>query len=77
MSEALGAVIRHAFETMQLNRLEGRCDSDNRASARVMQKNGMLLEGIHRQQQYSNGSYRDMMVFAILREEWQAQQTIM
>ena len=43
---------------------------DNHASARVMSRNGMSLEGLHRQLLFRNGNFRDMMVFAILRQEW-------
>ena len=35
-----------------------------------MERNGMSLEGIHRQSMFRNGGFRDMMVYAILRQEW-------
>lgn len=77
MTEALRAVIDYGFGTVGLNRIEGVCDRDNRASARVMQRSGMLLEGIHRQQKFAHGAFRDMMMHAILRQEWEAKGFIM
>ena len=69
MPEAVRALIRFGFDTMNLNRIEARCIVENTASARVMEKAGMAYEGTLRQREYIKGAYRDMKLYAILKEE--------
>ena len=70
MTEAVEAIIRFGFERMRLNRIEARCDALNIGSARVMEKAGMQHEGTLRQWFVAEGEYRDMKLYAILRQEW-------
>ncbi len=67
--EAVRAMIRFGFERMDLNRVEARCVAENAASARVMEKAGMAYEGTLRQREFLKGAYRDMKLYAILRDE--------
>ncbi|MCC3431018.1 MAG: GNAT family N-acetyltransferase [Microcoleus sp. PH2017_04_SCI_O_A] len=60
MSEAVNAIIEFGFREMLLNRIVGRCEVNNIASARVMEKVGMQLEGILRQQLFVKGRYWDV-----------------
>jgi [ribosomal protein S5]-alanine N-acetyltransferase len=69
MPEAARAMIRFGFERMSLNRIEARCIAENVASARVMEKAEMTHEGTLRQRELIKGAYRDIEVYAILREE--------
>ncbi|MCC3467636.1 MAG: GNAT family N-acetyltransferase [Microcoleus sp. PH2017_06_SFM_O_A] len=48
----------------------GRCEVNNIASARVMEKVGMQLEGILRQQLFVKGRYWDLKIYSLLREEF-------
>ena len=48
MTEAVLGVIRAAFNDGTIRRVDALCDVDNVASARVMEKAGMTLEGILR-----------------------------
>ena len=70
MPEAVRAVIHFGFEELDLNRMESRCISENTASARVMEKAGMVYEGTFREREFIKDSYRDMKVYAILRREY-------
>ena len=70
MSEAVNAVIEFGFREMLLNRIMARCEVNNIASARVMEKVGMQLEGILRQQLFVKGRYWDLKIYSILREEF-------
>lgn len=45
MTEALRAVVGFAFSLPNIYRVAAICDTENRASARVMEKAGMILEG--------------------------------
>ncbi len=69
-SEVVRDLIKFAFETLQLNRLEGRCLLENTASAHVMEKARLTLDGILRQQLYLKGAFRDLKVYSLLRKEW-------
>ena len=70
MSEAVNAIIEFGFREMLLNRVMGRCEVNNIASARVMEKVGMQFEGILRQQLFVKGKYWDLKIYSILREEF-------
>lgn len=70
MSEAVNAVIEFGFREMSLNRIMGRCEVHNIASARVMEKVGMQMEGILRQHLFVKDRYWDLKIYSILREEF-------
>ena len=72
MTEAAGLVVDYVFSTERVNRLEIRCDVENRASARVAEKLGFTHEGIARQATLSRGTHHDMHQYALLRSEWVA-----
>jgi [ribosomal protein S5]-alanine N-acetyltransferase len=48
MTEALSAAVAWARTTPHLHRLWAVCDVDNPASARVMEKSGLVFEGVLR-----------------------------
>ncbi len=65
-TETAQAIIRFGFEYWRLNRIEGTCMVENSASARVMEKTGMTLEGVLRQYVYVKGRSHDMKLYSIL-----------
>ncbi len=69
-TEALKEVIRYSFANCGLNRVQGLCKVENSASARVLEKAGMKLEGILRDYRFEKGRFWDMKVYSILRREW-------
>jgi ribosomal-protein-alanine N-acetyltransferase len=68
-TEAAQAVIRAGFTRYGLNRIEGTCMLGNVASARVMEKVGMRYEGLLRQYVLAKGTFHDLKLYAILRED--------
>lgn len=76
-SEIVNSLVRFGFETLQLNRLEGRCLVENVASAHVMEKAQLSLDGILRQQLYLKGAYRDLKIYSLLRQDWLNLSTVM
>ena len=70
MPEAVRAMIRFGFESLDLERIEARCIAENTASARVMEKAGMIYEGTLRGRELIKGAYRDMKFYAVLRREY-------
>ena len=69
MAEAVATMISFGFREMSLNRIEARCIAENTASARVMEKAGMLYEGTLRQRELIKGEHRDIKIYSILRDE--------
>lgn len=69
-TEAFAALIRHTFLEMHIHRIEARHDTENPASGRVMQKCGLRPEGVQRGKVFNKGSYRDVAMWAILREDY-------
>lgn len=70
MTEAVRAMVDYGFNTLRLNRIEARCDVENTASWRVMEKVGMKFEGVLRQNIILHGRPRDARMYGILHEDW-------
>jgi ribosomal-protein-alanine N-acetyltransferase len=70
MTEAVREVVTFGFEKMKLNRIEVRCMLANIASEKVLKKVGMKCEGIMKKQAFAKGSFHDLKMYAILREEY-------
>jgi len=70
-TDAASIIIASAFETYPgLNRVRARADARNLASTRVMEKLGMMREGLLREDRLSRGELIDEVVYGILRSEW-------
>ena len=73
-TQALGAVVDVSFRRLPFNRLEAQHDVRNPASGRVMEKCGLRREGILRGRVRNKGEYVNVVLYAILREDWQKAQ---
>jgi RimJ/RimL family protein N-acetyltransferase len=69
-TEAAALMVRHAFETLNLNRVSLKVFENNPRGMRAYEKVGFKREGVLRQEQYRDGRYWDTIVMGILREEW-------
>lgn len=67
MTEALRAVIDYTFDAMDVNRIEAQHELLNPSSGRVMEKCGMVKEGVLRQRLYNKGQFVDVALYSILR----------
>lgn len=74
MSEAVKTVIDFYFNEVCLNRIQSHHAVENPASGRVMQKCGMLYEGIMRQACKCNNGLFDKVNYAVLAEDYFASQ---
>lgn len=64
-------LLRHAFEDCGLGRVKIQTDSVNTRSQAAIAKLGATREGVlRRDQPRDDGSWRDTVVFSILRDEW-------
>lgn len=70
MTEAVREVIRFGFEKMYLNRIEARCMPGNVSSERILMKLGMKFEGIMKKQAFTAGTFHDLKMYAVLKEEY-------
>ena len=68
-SEALAAVLGHAFEGLGLNRVEAACMPRNLASIGVLQRAGFRREGLARRYLCINGQFEDHLLFGRLRDD--------
>lgn len=69
-TEVAKKLVKFGFEEMDLVRVQARCDVENIASARVMEKAGMTFEGIIRKGIFVKGEHRDLKMYSILKEEF-------
>lgn len=69
-TEAAKMVIAFGFSELSLHRISAQCNAENTASARVLEKCGMRLEGHFREHLFVKGKWRDDLEYAILEEEW-------
>ena len=70
MNEALQALVSHAFEVMELRRLEADVDPRNAASIRTLERLGFQREGFLRERWHVNGEIQDALFYGLLRREW-------
>jgi RimJ/RimL family protein N-acetyltransferase len=69
-TEATFLMVRHAFETLNLNRVMLQVYEQNDRGLRTYEKVGFRKEGVLRQDYYREGRYRDTIIMGILRPEW-------
>ena len=69
-TEATKAWIDYSFRYLCVHRIIAHCDCDNASSEKVMQKCGMEKEAVLKQHRYHNGSWRDGLQYAVVKEEW-------
>lgn len=69
-TEAARSMVSFGFDVLGLDRLWAGCDPDNHASARVLEKVGMSLEGHLRQDTRVRGRLRDSLIFGVLAAEY-------
>lgn len=68
-TEALKMVIKYLFTDLKANRIEAYHDIRNMASGRVMQKCGMMFEGILREAKMARCGAVDVCLYSILKRD--------
>lgn len=69
-TETSKALLKFGFEQLSLHRIYAYCNPANTASAHVLEKSGMQLEGHFREHRWMKGRWVDTLQFAILDHEW-------
>jgi RimJ/RimL family protein N-acetyltransferase len=70
MNETLTAVLRYAFEVLDLHRIEADVDPRNAASIRTLERLGFQREGYLRERWQVSGEIQDAFFYGLLRPEW-------
>jgi ribosomal-protein-alanine N-acetyltransferase len=70
MSEAMQLVLREAFVTLKLHRIEANIQPENAASIALARRNGFVREGFSPRYLKINGRWRDHERWAIHAERW-------
>ncbi|MXV51332.1 GNAT family N-acetyltransferase [Pedobacter sp. HMF7647] len=69
-SEALTKLLDFSFNEIKLHRIEAGCAVENIASSKVLEKVGMIREGIKRKKLPIRGEWKDNYFYAILDEDF-------
>jgi len=70
-TEAVRVILDFGFRELGLNRIQASHLSRNPSSGRVMEKAGMVREGVHRERFLKNDRFEDAVEYAILRRDWE------
>ncbi|MFQ5880858.1 MAG: GNAT family N-acetyltransferase [Candidatus Methylomirabilales bacterium] len=68
--DATRALLRYGFESLNLHRVVLTVVADNHRAIRLYEALGFVREGVLRDGAYLEGAYRDLMVMAMLRAEY-------
>jgi ribosomal-protein-alanine N-acetyltransferase len=69
MREAIAAVVHHAFNVMDLSRIEAGCLPENTPSRRLLESSGYKYEGVAQSYLQINGRWRNHVLYANLRND--------
>jgi RimJ/RimL family protein N-acetyltransferase len=69
-TKAIQLMLKHCFETLNLNRVSLRVYENNPRAVRCYEKAGFVHEGRLRQAVFQDGEYLDMLMMSVLLDEW-------
>jgi RimJ/RimL family protein N-acetyltransferase len=75
VAEALPALVRFAFEELELHRIEADVDPRNDRSIRALEREGFVREGHLRERYHVQGEVQDAALYGLLRHEWAARRS--
>jgi RimJ/RimL family protein N-acetyltransferase len=68
--ETMRLMLKHGFETLNLNRVWLKVYEYNPRGIRSYEKAGFRHEGRYRQAKYHDGQYYDILIMSVLHQEW-------
>ena len=74
-TQAASMLINHLFNATSINRIQATVVVGNDASCRVLEKSGMMKEGVMRGVWFLHGVYRDEHLYSIVRGDWVSDQS--
>lgn len=67
---AVEGILRHAFEDINLNRIELTLLKSNERAYKLYQSCGFKKEGVKREAVFKNGEYKDMIMMGIIKKDY-------
>lgn len=69
-TEASALMLNFSFHDLGLHRVQAACGPNNHASQRLLARLGFMPEGRLRDHVFTNGAWRDSLLYSILAPEW-------
>jgi len=69
-TDAARALTSYAFAELELHRVSAAIGPDNASSIALVEKLGFTREGVLRDHVYTNGAWRDSVLYSVLAHEW-------
>ncbi len=70
-TEATQLIIEYAFHQLNLHRISANVLAYNERSLRMLNNLGFQEEGRQREAMFKNGEFHDIVMFGLLRDEWE------
>lgn len=74
-TQAACLLVNHLFNTIAIERLQATIAVGNERSCRVAEGAGMQRDGLYRRVTFLHGRYVDVLLYAIVREDWKDEET--
>lgn len=71
-TDAARVLTTYAFTELGLHRISAAIGPENTASIAVLEKLGFTREGLLRDHVFTNGAWRDSVLYSVLEHEWQS-----
>lgn len=71
-ADAVITLVDFGFRELKLHRISAAMGPDNTASIAIVRRLGMTCEGRIRDHVYTNGQWRDSLLYSVLADEWLA-----
>lgn len=71
-TEVMRTLLKHGFDSLNLNRLYLRVFETNPGGIRAYEKAGFVHEGRQRQAEFREGKYIDVLMMSVLKCEWES-----
>lgn len=75
MTRASATLVKYAFESLMLNRVEIQCATGNRRSRAIPERLGFTQEGVRRESEWLYDHFVDLVIYSMLAREWHARAT--
>lgn len=69
-TESMKLMLSHGFNTLNLHRIWLRVYDKNQRGIKAYEKAGFVFEGRLREAHYQHGSYHDVIIMNVLKDEW-------
>ncbi len=72
MTAACRAMVNHAFDELNLHRVEIKCATGNRKSCAIPERLGFTKEGVIKDGEWLYDRFVDLVLYRMLDQEWES-----